>query len=318
MHGVLTTPVELTRRTGAVAAAEAGLLDGRIFFINRDCDKDRREALERELVKASLSAERVSAANGLQVPEDLRPYFFSGNTLHGTLREGEVGCYASHLKAMQVVAARDLSFAVVLEDDAVLPPNFETAVGEVLAALPPSWDIVLLYGTPTRAVKPVATLRRQLGKLVRYSRVPSGTVAYLINQRGARKLLAPRTINWPIDTDFRRPWAFNLEIFGVLPQLVSHCAELPSAIQELGGRARRRRGIPLPKPGNWTGNPLHSPRGVLYNIDRLGPLSWLLCLVQNSIAGIGRKLGDVLQSQTLSAEVTAVKSSRPAKGAIAR
>lgn len=293
MHGVVTPADGLSRRVSPTAEGKLDLLDGRVFYINRDCDDDRCQALEDELVKAGITAERIGGVDGLNVPASLRPYFFSGDVLHGTLRPGEVGCYASHLLAMQTIAERDLSFAIVLEDDAVLPPDFQSSVAEVLSALPPSWDIVLLYGTPTRAVKPVATLGAQLGKLVRYSRVPSGAVAYLINPRGARKLLARRKIDWPIDTDFRRPWAFGLEIFGVLPQLVSHSAELSSAIQKLGGRARRRRGVPRPKPGNWTGNPLHSPIGIYYNIEKLGLRWWLSCLVQNASARIGRMLGDV-------------------------
>jgi len=314
MHGIMTSSAG---RGCPAAPGASSLLDGRIFFINRDCDENRRQAFERELAKANVTAERIPAVNGLAVPDDLRPYFFSGSALHGGLRPGEVGCYASHLKAMQMVAARDLSFAVVLEDDAVLPPDFEAAVAEVLAALPASWDIVLLYGTPTRAFKTIANLSGQHGKLVRYSRVPSGAVAYLINSRGARKFLTPRKVDWPIDTDFRRPWVFNLEIFGALPQIVSHSGELTSAILELGGRARQRRGIPLPKPGNWTGNPLHSPTGIFYNITKLGLRSWLRCLVLNTFARIGRVAG-TLKSQALGVETAAAKSAPSAKGAIAQ
>ena len=317
MHGVMTASADSAEKARVHVLPQRRPLDGRVFFINRDCDADRRVALESELLNAGITAERISGVNGLDVPNSLRDFFFTHGKAPTALRAGEVGCYASHLQAMQTIADRDLDFAVVLEDDAVLPPNFEDAVRTVLDAVPPSsWDIVLLYGTPTRAYKPVAPLGAQLGKVVRYSRVPSGTVAYLVNAKGARKFLRPRKIAWPIDTDFRRPWEFGLEIFGVVPQLVSHSFELTSAIQELGGRARKRRGIPLPTFGSLTGNPLHSPRAVPYNIGRLGAASWLLFLTQN----LQGRLIRALKVKRITAWLVRdrVKASPPAKGAIAR
>jgi glycosyl transferase, family 25 len=314
MHGVVTASAEPAGKVKLGGVNRP--LDGRVFFINRDCDKERRAALQDELLKADLAAERISAVNGLDVPPSLHSYFFTQGAAPAGLRAGEVGCYASHLQAMQTIADRNLDFAVVLEDDAVLPSTFEASVAEILATLPASWDIVLLYGTPTRAFKPIATLGAKLGKVVRYSRIPSGTVAYIVNARGARKFLQSRKIAWPIDTDFRRPWAFNLEIFGVVPQLVHHSGGLTSAIQELGGRARKRRGIPLPKPGNWTGNPLHSPRGVLYNIGRLGAASWLMFMAQNFQCRLARALN--LKRDIPWVNHEAAKAEPSAKGAIAR
>jgi glycosyl transferase family 25 len=314
MHAVVTTPAGSAGKVHSDDAKRP--IHGRVFFINRDCDEDRRAAFEEELLKAEITAERISAVNGLDVPSSLHSYFFTHGAAPAGLRAGEVGCYASHLQAMQTIVDRELDFAIVLEDDAVLPPSFEASVAEILAALPPSWDIVLLYGTPTRAFKPIATLGAKLGKVVRYSRIPSGTVAYLVNVRGARKFLQSRKIAWPIDTDFRRPWAFDLEIFGIVPQLVHHSGGLASAIQELGGRARKRRGIPLPKPGNWTGNPLHSPQGVLYNIGRLGAASWFMFLAQNFQGRVARALNFKRAMPWLDRDTAKAEAS--AKGAIAR
>lgn len=263
---------------------------GPTFYLNRDCDQDRHAAIELELKKAGIAAERIRAVEGLAVPEDLRDYFFEADRLTSALKPGEVGCYASHLKALMIIIERGLEYALILEDDAVLPRDLRRVIEDVLACLPHSWDLVHLCGDPRRAVKPVRRLEHR-GALVRYSRVPSGTVGYLISRGGARKFLAPIKRSWPVDTDFRRPWLFALETYGVVPKIIDHSETLPSPIQSMGGRARARRGLPRPSLHSWTGNPLHCPEGVYYNFRALGPLSWARCSLENAYARAAGMLG---------------------------
>jgi glycosyl transferase family 25 len=236
--------------------------------------------MEHQLRNAGITAERICAIDGLAVAEDLRDYFFENGRLVSALKPGEVGCYASHLKALRTILARDLEYALILEDDALLPHDLTTVIEDVLASVPESWDFIHLCGEPRRAVKPVAPLKHR-GTLVRYSRIPGGTVGYLISRKGARKFLTPSKRAWPIDTDFRRPWVFRLDAYGVVPKMIDHSEALASPIQALGGRARRRRGLPRPSRHAWTGNPLHCPEGVYHNIKTLGALWWATCWWRN-------------------------------------
>lgn len=249
------------------------------FFVNLDRDEGRRTAIEGEIAAAALAAERISAVNGLSVPDDLRSYFFTGDAPHSRLGAGEIGCYASHLKALKLVVERGLGQALILEDDALLPADLPATLARILASLPADWDVVHLSADPCRAVKPLARLDEKR-TLVRYSRVPAGTVGYLISQAGARKFLQPSKRMWPVDTDFRRPWAYGMEIYGVTPRVIGHSSVLPATITH---RSRRRRGIPIPSLQCSTGNPLHSVRGALFNIRTLGLVQWASCLAQNSL-----------------------------------
>lgn len=260
------------------------------FYINRDCDEDRRTAIELELRKVGIGAERICAVEGLAVPEDLRDYFFDADRLISALKPGEVGCYASHLKVLKTIIARELYYALVVEDDAILPPDLPKVIEDVLARAPKSWDFIHLSGDARRAVKPMAPLEHR-GTLVRYSRIPGGTVGYLISREGAKKFLAPFKRAWPIDTDFRRPWAFRLDAYGVVPKIIDHSETLGSPIQALGGRARKRRGLPIPSRHSWTGNPLHCPRGTYHNFQTLGPVWWTICWLRNVYARTARMLG---------------------------
>ena len=224
-----------------------------VFYINRDCDDDRRLSLERAVRAAGLEAERVSAVEGLSVPAGLKDYFFDADDLISSLTPGEVGCYASHLKTLEMMLECNLDYALVLEDDALPPRDLRRIVKDVMSQLPQDWDVVHLCGTPRRAVKPLAELERGRA-LVRYSRVPSGAFGYLISAAGAHKLLTPMKRYWPFDTDMKRPWLLGLQIYGVTPRVVGHDDASPSRILAMGGRSRGRRGWPKPSRAAWTGN----------------------------------------------------------------
>jgi len=253
------------------------------FYINREADKHRRAWIEAELRDANIYGERICGVEGLTVPPALTEYFFDGDRQCSELSPAEVGAYSSHLMAAQIVVERGLEHALVLEDDVVVPLNLSLTLRSVFAHLPPGWDIVHLCGHEPFATKPVTRLE-QSRTLVRFSRVPSGAFAYLISRSGAEKFLTPTKRYWPIDTDLRQPWRFGLQIYGVVPALVDHSGRFPSTIATgaKGQRSRLRRGLPSPSWHCWTGNPLHTPQGLYFNLKTLGPLWWTRCWLQNA------------------------------------
>lgn len=259
------------------------------FFINRDCDEERRSSVCAHLSNAKMTAERVPGVEGLNVPDQFREFFFEGSALHSKLKPGEVGCYASHLVAMQRMLDQNLDYALILEDDAILPADTAEIVRDVIASMPKGWDLVHLCKDSNRAVKIISALDGDR-QLVRYSRVPETTTGYLVSRSGARKFLKPMKRYWPIDTDFRQPWRFGLEIYGVTPCIIKP-EGFASAIHLMGNHSRLRRGLPLPSRYCWTGNPLHTPSGVLFNLRTLGPLTWGRCALRNGTRRIVKMLG---------------------------
>jgi glycosyl transferase family 25 len=238
------------------------------------------------LSKLGLSFQRVKAVEGLDLPPDLAGYFTHHNRKGEPIIEsGAVGCYASHLRVYQAIIASDAEYALVLEDDCILPPDISDVLDAVLAATPAGWDFIQLGRPPRHAVKSLASLSGGAA-LVRYSRVPPGASAYLVSRNGAHKLLDPSIERvWAIDTDTRRPWLFGLDVYGVVPSPVEH-RSYPSTIRTQG--KRWRRGWPRPTPYTWTNMPLHSPRGVVWNMRKLGFLGWTRCAVVNAGLRIGR------------------------------
>lgn len=260
------------------------------FYINRDCDNERRASIEQQLKGASIVPHRITGVDALAVPDELRDYFFEGDKLISPLNPGEVGCYASHLRALATIIERDLDYGLVLEDDALVPTNMKEIARDLFAHLPLGWDVVHLCGDARRAVKPITQLADDR-MLVRYSRIPSGAFGYLVSRAGAAKLLKPMKRFWPYDTDLRRPWLFNLQVYGVDPKVIKHGGTAASVIIAVGGRSRARRGLPIPSRGAWTGNPLHCPEGVFFNFKTLGPAWWFRCWKKNIASRLTEMLG---------------------------
>lgn len=207
-----------------------------IIVINLDRDEERMAHMRGELERAGLRYERFSALRGDGLPADLARYF----PVDAHLSPGEIGCYASHLAILQRIARGELaSPQLVLEDDVGLPADLPAALEALIAALPERWDIVRLSYHTKRVTRPIAALGAGR-QLVRYSRVPTTTGAYLISASGARKFLAQRARCLPIDHDLRRVWEWGLDTYGVTPPLIAHDVLGDSTIDALSPKGRAR------------------------------------------------------------------------------
>lgn len=249
-----------------------------IVVINLDRDVGRMGHMHAQLESLGLPYERFSALQGDRLPTELARYFPYG----APLSPGEIGCYASHLAIMQRIARGDqASPTLVLEDDVGLPADLAAALGALAAALPAQWDIVRLSYHTKFVSCPVAHIDKTR-TLVRYSRVPTTTGAYLISASGAHKLIAKRPRAIPIDHDLRRVWNWNLDTYGINPPLVRHDVLQTSSIDQLSpqGRARCRR-----RAARFE-NPLARARQGVHD---LGLRRWLACGALNAVARITPK-----------------------------
>jgi glycosyl transferase, family 25 len=252
----------------------------RAVLINLDRSQDRLAAMTAEFLRVGLAFDRFSAVDGIDLPGSVQPFFCdaSGQVI-SPMRVGEIGCYASHLAVWQRIAAGEYgSAALVCEDDMRFPDEFASFLPALLARAPSGWDLIRLSPRTKHAVVCVREIADGYS-LVRYSRQPASAAAYLLSLDGARKLLAPGVRIRPVDQDFRRPWAFDLESFGVWPPMPEgHRSR--STIDEMGGRIRLAR-----RWGRW------SVRDAVlrpaYGIRVLGLRQWCKCAAWNLI---GRKL----------------------------
>jgi len=189
-----------------------------IYVINLDRDVERMASLAGSLRGLNLAYVRVSAVLGKEVPnweQLVDAELYGARNRLPMPRPGEVGCYLSHLKAMEEFLRTDAPWCVILEDDVEVRPECV----EVLAALDSQddWDLVKLfcfhYGLPVR--KRALTPTHHL--VVHLTRTTS-SAAYAVNRRAAATLLkSMRPISEQVDHALDRPWETGLRIRGVRP-----------------------------------------------------------------------------------------------------
>jgi GR25 family glycosyltransferase involved in LPS biosynthesis len=135
--------------------------------------------------RADLMSLKRDYDNSKHVPTHLRI------SLHERLR---FGCYMSHVLLWQKLLRRDVPYAVVLEDDAVITDNFSNELKARVQKLPDNWDILFLNGC-----------YKKFGYVfddgLRQSRGGLCTFAYTISLKGARYLLQRAVVrsDKPID-----------------------------------------------------------------------------------------------------------------------
>jgi glycosyl transferase, family 25 len=181
----------------------------RIFVISLRRSVARRQALTRDLMALGLHYELVDAVDGAALTEAQRAWCdleAAESQLGRPMTPGEVGCALSHLEVYRRMLEGSIERAVVLEDDAIVDPDFP-AVLEALAGT--REELVLLYHafSHTYFWAPLwSRLRRPLAAgrcLVPFSVTPASTVAYYLTLHAARVLqqagLPVRGVaDWPL------------------------------------------------------------------------------------------------------------------------
>ena len=269
-----------------------------IVLINLDRSADRRDRMRQQFASAGLPFARFSAVDGVALTPAVCSFFCNAaGQLASPLRVGEIGCYASHLQIWQdIVAGKYPPVVLVCEDDILLPLDLRGIIEDVLRATPTGWDVVRLAYRNTRAVSSIAPVDRCYD-VVRFSRQPTRSGAYLISQAGAGKLLRPGLRDHPIDFDLARLWAFDLETLGVFPPPIEQLSD-HSLIQEMGGRlfAGRRPGPVARFVQVFSTDKL---RRFAYAFRTLGLREWLLCLAENAwgkLSGANKSASEITHS----------------------
>jgi len=104
------------------------------------------------------------------------------------LRQGEIGCYASHYLFWKYVVAQDLPYALVLEDDAQVSHEFWPKVAIGLRAVPTSFDVFSVFVHHNQHDR---YTRHEQETLVTTSAYQDwSTLCYVVSQKGARALIA--------------------------------------------------------------------------------------------------------------------------------
>jgi len=201
------------------------------FIINLDHAVERWERLSLEVTDAGFEVCRVPAVFGDDLTAPFEGYSESGYRYRHGKRTNvrEIGCYMSHLRAMEQFLATDDEHAVVLEDDVELGRNTLSLVEQAVehAEL---WDLLRLSGLHDGTPWAVRDLSDGHQLAVNMSR-QTGAGAYVVSRHGAevmtKKLLL---MALPYDHAFDREWNFGYKAMSLVPYPVSQNERYASSI----------------------------------------------------------------------------------------
>ena len=212
-----------------------------VQVINLERDAVRMQMTADALSDIRLSFERLSAVNGANAPNERQAK--TRQSLGRDLYPGEVGCYLSHLKAIDHFLATDAQYGLVLEDDAAPLSDTADRLAALVEALPqvPIWDVVNIG----RSVKSEHTLvgneycSSDIG-LCHAHYPPVTTTALLWSRGGARafRLLHSQPV-LPIDLAIQS-WGAETDRILALIQPIFIAREGDSTIKGIGRRSGGR------------------------------------------------------------------------------
>jgi GR25 family glycosyltransferase involved in LPS biosynthesis/mannosyltransferase OCH1-like enzyme len=154
-----------------------------VLYINLDRATHRNECTLREIADVSDSITRISAIDGTNI-HNSHVVIINDFT---NLTFGEIGCTASHLKAIKCAFDMNVEKAIICEDDVCFAPMrvwTQTQIDDFCESVTNDVGLVLLcWGN------------RQYGAELKLDRVRTlacmfGTVAYIVTRRGMSDILA--------------------------------------------------------------------------------------------------------------------------------
>ena len=154
-----------------------------IYWINLDRSPERRIEMEKifkEPEFKNIKNHRFSAIDGKNV--DVFEYIESDHKEKPKMSNTEYACLISHLETVRTFSESGHKVALIMEDDMTLDlkPYWRKSIQEIMDEAPEDWEVLQLCYISVNGVE------------ILYDGYHPSTGAYLINQKGARKLLELR------------------------------------------------------------------------------------------------------------------------------
>ena len=204
------------------------------YVINLDHSKKRWQRINEHLQSMGVKVQRISAVYGADIPDEEIARFYSlllnQKQFFMPLKRAEIGCFLSHLKALETFANKsEKGYAIVLEDDVEFIGNIDEYKHQWLDAVQ-GQDAKILKLYSRRKVKGVLVYSEPDYNTIRPRLVPLGTQATIYNRAAAIKLLETyRQFGMPIDVAYQHFWQHGVI---VLVSASNHVKEISS---QLGG-----------------------------------------------------------------------------------
>lgn len=186
-----------------------------VYVLNLARSAQRWDDVKTSADQFGIELRRIEAVEGkLLKDSELGNFDAAGfRHRHGKIAmPAEIGCYFSHIKALEAIIAAPESYAVIVEDDVRFTSDFLPFVLD--ATKLQGWDIIKLINHRIAAYREFGAVnaRYTIGRCLHG---PLGSsAAYIVTKQGAKKLLAAiKPMSLPYDVALERGWSGDYALF---------------------------------------------------------------------------------------------------------
>ena len=217
------------------------------YVINLDRSTERLELISSQLSNQKINIKRIPAIDGIELnigkeADDA----MCKSEMGRSIQPGEVGCFLSHIKALETFISSKSDFAVILEDDAIIQSEFYIRIKTLCNFLVTNQysNLCAINLGPsdykyTTKIKSLANF-----ELLRAHRFPMLATGILWTREGAEVVLSQKgKVKYPYDNYLRILLTKNSNGLSVKPALVK-AAEISSDIEARSiskGRSKENR-----------------------------------------------------------------------------
>lgn len=200
----------------------AGIID-KTYVINLEKRVDRWNKIQDDFKNTDLKLTRWNAVYGKDMDEKsikelttTRCYYLCAPSI--------IGCWLSHAKLWEHIVKNNENNVLVLEDDSYPTERFDN-LSQLWKEIPEDWDMVYFgcYGSCEKGILFNLKNNQVISKNVIRPVIPIGTHAYLLSNRGARKLLEHKDlkkISFHLDCTLAATFDKNFRVYAFVPPLV--------------------------------------------------------------------------------------------------
>ena len=110
----------------------------KVYYINLDKSKSRRDFMEKQFKELNIPITRKPAIYGKELPDDFlnkAKKQFNIFTHYPNLNDGEIGLTKTYFDLWKIIAKQKEDYAIVLEDDALLTKKFFIDLDKLLTSI---------------------------------------------------------------------------------------------------------------------------------------------------------------------------------------
>ena len=192
--------------------------------INLPWAEERRKSIQTQAERLGVEIQFVEAIAGKDLPPHVPEYDARkrAKCYAGDLTANEIACVLSHAKAMRCFLESGARYAVIMEDDALLSPNFVEGVHEATRHIT-GWELAKLNTDDNSKLYPTGDPGGMYTRAVFPKKLLWVSVGWLYTRRGAERMLeALRSFSLPADVQLgHNVLEQQIPTIGISPSLIT-------------------------------------------------------------------------------------------------